>query len=273
MLQQRLNLHEKKSAKRKRKRGTVLLKRNLSGETDERERPVSTGVTTGQKVWQADEGFLLRSRTATCNGSPSSFCNFTSRATCYNCLYDEANGREFCEIMGSSYCKQCIKTTRQKEIDEEVSCVLGISENGYKSLLGDNFFTSRQSPSLAFPSEKPPDKHLFIRLHNFNSNSAEYYINPTDGIGTTSASTQEISYESGRSLQLANQTTPNRLQIPGGDQETTPQRSLGKKKRKRGGTGKVKRKFVTFNGLPIEPPLITVDLSNQIMNHLVIKDS
>ena len=33
------------------------------------------------------------------------------------------------------------------------------------------------------------------------------------------------------------------------------------------GTVNSKRKFVTFNGLPIiEPPLITLDLSNQIMN-------
>ena len=47
--------------------------------------------------------------------------------------------------------------------------------------------------------------------------------------------------------------------------------SLNRKKRKMG-TANSKRKFVTFNGLPIEPPLITVDLSNQIMNHTTPND-
>ena len=46
---------------------------------------------------------------------------------------------------------------------------------------------------------------------------------------------------------------------------------MNRKKRKMG-TANSKRKFVTFNGLPIEPPLITVDLSNQIMNHTTPND-
>ena len=33
-----------------------------------------------------------------------------------------------------------------------------------------------------------------------------------------------------------------------------------------------KRKFVSFNGLPIKPSLITVDLSNKIMNHMTPND-
>ena len=38
------------------------------------------------------------------------------------------------------------------------------------------------------------------------------------------------------------------------------------------GTSNSTRKFVTFNWLPIEPPLITVNLSNQIMNHITPND-
>ena len=38
------------------------------------------------------------------------------------------------------------------------------------------------------------------------------------------------------------------------------------------GTSNSTRKFVTFNELPIEPPLITVDLSNKIMNHTTLND-
>ena len=34
------------------------------------------------------------------------------------------------------------------------------------------------------------------------------------------------------------------------------------------GTVNSKRKFVSFNGLPIKPSFSTVDLSNKIMNHM-----
>ena len=33
-----------------------------------------------------------------------------------------------------------------------------------------------------------------------------------------------------------------------------------------------KRRFVSFNGLPIKPSFITVDLSNKIMNHMTPND-
>ena len=260
MSQHKLNLYEKKPAKWKRKEGKVLFNRDLFGESVEGKRPKSTGVVIGQKDWQVDDGIFLRSRPATYSGSPSSFCNFSSTSTCYNCVYDEKKGREFCEIMGSSYCKKCIKTTRQKEINEEVSSTLGISGNGYTSPLGNAFFATRSTLACS------NDRSLFIRLHNLNSYSSEYYINPTNGIGNALASNEEILNENGSNH------TSNLFQVPDGDKEAS-QRSFSKKKRKIGATGIAKRKFVTFNGLPIEPPLITVDLSNQIMNHLVISDS
>lgn len=266
MSQHKLHICAEKPSNWKAKKGKVLLSCNLLGESVRHDRPVSTDVMMGQKVWQADEGIFFRSRAATYNGSPSSTYDFTGTATCYSCLFDEANGREFCEIMGSRYCKHCIKTSRQKEIDDEVTSALGISENGCKSSFGDTFFQIRKSPTLAFPS----GRRLFTRLHNLTSKS-EYYINPTDGIGTDLASAQEISCETGssvdRKLQMVNQSTPT-LQVPGKERVARTQ-----KKRKNGGTGIMKRKFVTFNGLPIEPPLITVDLSNQIMNHPSAKES
>ena len=243
------------------------MSRNLLGESVQPDRPVSTGVMMGQNVWQADEGVFFRPRATTYNGSPCSTCDFTRTATCHRCLFDEANGREFCEILGPSYCKQCIKTSRQKEIDDEVTSALGISERGCRSSFGDTFFQIRQSPTLAFPS----GRCLFTRLHNLNSTS-EYYINPTDGIETALASPQEISCETGsshdRKLQTANQSQTPTLQIPGKERVTRTQ-----KKGNNGGAGVVKRKFVTFNGLPIEPPLITVELSNQIMNQPSVKES
>ena len=38
------------------------------------------------------------------------------------------------------------------------------------------------------------------------------------------------------------------------------------------GTVNKKRKFVSFNGLPIKPLFITVDLSYKIMNHMTPND-
>lgn len=225
----------------------------------------------GQKVWQADEGIFFRCRVATYNGSPSSTCDSgtSSTATCYSCLFDEANGREFCEIMGPSYCKHCIKKSRQQKIGDEVTSTLGISENRGRSSFGDTFFQIRQSSTFAFPC----GRRLFTRLHNLNPNS-EYYINPQDGIGTALVSAQEISCETGSSHdrvdskpQTVNQGTQT-LQVPGDERVTRTQ-----KKRQDGRTGIMKRKFVTFNGLPIEPPLIAVDLSNQIMNSTSLKES
>ena len=216
----------------------------------------------GQKIWQADEGIFFRCRVAAYNGSPSSTCESTSTATCFSCLFDEANGREFCEIMGPSYCKHCIKTSRQQKIDDDVTSALGISKNGGRSSFGDTFF--HISSTFAFPS----GRRLFKRLHNLNANS-EYYINPQDGIGTALNSAQEISCETGSSqdrvdkkpAQTVNQGIQT-LQVPGKERVTRT-----RKKQKDGRTGIMKRKFVTFNGLPIEPPLIAVGLSNQIMNN------
>jgi len=169
--------------------------------------------------------------------------------------------------MGSRYCKHCIKTSRQKEIYDEVTSALGISENGSRCSYGDAFFQIRQSPTMAFPS----GRRLFTRLHNFNTNSEYRDINPIDGIETALASPREISFETGssndRNLQMANQSIPT-LQVSGKERVSRTQ-----KKRKNGGTSTAKRKFVTFNGLPIEPPLITVDLSNQIMNQPSVKES
>ena len=53
--------------------------------------------------------------------------------------------------------------------------------------------------------------------------------------------------------------------------EQSLERFSNTKKRKMG-TGNSKRKFVSFNGLPIKPSFITVDLSNKIMNHMTPND-
>ena len=53
--------------------------------------------------------------------------------------------------------------------------------------------------------------------------------------------------------------------------EQSLERFSNTEKRKMG-TVNSKRKFVSFNGLPIKPSFITVDLSNKIMNHVTPND-
>ena len=53
--------------------------------------------------------------------------------------------------------------------------------------------------------------------------------------------------------------------------EQSLERFSNTKKRKMG-TENSKRKFVSFNGLPIKPSFITVDLSTKIMNHMTPND-
>ena len=273
-----------KKPSKKRKGRSVLI--NRAREDKSERRPFSTGDITDKKVWRTEDGIFSRARAVTCNGSLSSFCDYTCTATCYNCLYDGAKGRQFCEIMGTKYCHQCIKASRRKDLDQEVSCTVDITENRMTSF-SDTAIISRQSPSssLAFPN----DRNWFARLRNFNSFS-EYYINPMDGIRTNLVSSpQKLAHDSTshatldqegceRKIQIVNHnaaTAQNQfLQLPETNQDTSQrlEGTLPNRRKRKTGTAKLKRKFITFNGLPIEPPLITIDLSNQIMNHMDISE-
>ena len=256
------------------------------------QRPFSTGDLKDRKDWRLETGVFARSRAETYNGSPSSyFFDYTNTATCYNSLFDAAQGRQFCEIMGSKYCHECIKQKRKKDIEEEVFSALGISQNMNGTSLSDTIlYTKREGPQvMRSPSSmaiRPNDRKWFVRLHNFNSNS-EYYINPVDGIKTNLAPSCQTATFEGRSWPVEtcereiqeeriNQKMPTQnefLLVPENGQgaEQVFEWSLNRKKRKMG-TANSKRKFMTFNGLPIEPPLITVDLSNQIMNYTTPND-
>ena len=269
----------KKSPKRKKGRN-ILPSPEVKGER----RPLSTGDLRDKKVWRKeDDVFDRRPRATTYHGqSTSSFHDYTNTATCYNCFFDTKQGRQFCEIMGSKYCHQCIRASRKKDLDEQVSCASSVSENNQTSF-SDTVLHARHSPSMAPPN----DTKWFTRLHNLNS---VFYINPLDDMRTNlvssrrnltcgSSSLVPLKEECDRNLeiQLGNhdKTTQNHLlfHIPRHDKDTAQklEESLSRKKRKLRAVSS-KRKFVTFNGLPIEPPLITVDLSNQIMNHTAVND-
>ena len=288
MLQREFLLGPKKASAKRSEGRHRLTDPEVIGE----QRPFSTGDLKYGKDWRFENGAFARSRAETYNGSPSPyFCDYTNTATCYNCLFDAAQGRQFCEIMGSKYCHECIREKRKKDIEEEVFSALGISQNMNEASLSDTIlYTRREGPQgMRSPSSmaiRPNDRKWFVRLHNFNSNS-EYYINPVDGIKTNLAPSWQTATFEGRSVpvetrereiqEVWNQTTPTQnefLLVPENGHISAEQifeRSFNKKKRKIG-TANSKRKFVTLNGLPIEPPLITVDLSNQIMNHTTPND-
>ena len=288
MLQREFLLGPKKASAKRSEGRHRLTDPEVIGE----QRPFSTGDLKYGKDWRLENGAFARSRAETYNGSPSPyFCDYTNTATCYNCLFDAAQGRQFCEIMGSKYCHECIREKRKKDIEEEVFSALGISQNMNEASLSDTIlYTRREGPQgMRSPSSmaiRPNDRKWFVRLHNFNSNS-EYYINPVDGIKTNLAPSWQTATFEGRSVpvetrereiqEVWNQTTPTQnefLLVPENGHISAEQifeRSFNRKKRKMG-TANSKRKFVTLNGLPIEPPLITVDLSNQIMNHTTPND-
>ena len=104
-------------------------------------------------------------------------------------------------------------------------------------------------------------KKWFVHLHNFNSNS-EYYINPVDGIKTNLVSSCQTLTFKERAIAVETQVVNSKwkwvffwfLKIA-----KTWSKSLN-------GLW-TERKFVTFNGLPIDKPLITVDVSVQINNN------
>lgn len=272
LIQHDLHIWARKTpAKWKTKSRRASLERNHYTDRIEQQRPHTTGALLGQ-IWKVDGAPVLPSWTATVPFSPSSFCHFPSSSTCYHCLFDKTNGREFCEIMGRGYCTTCIKTNRRKENDEEVINALGTSvTERFASLFGDTILRIKRSPTLASST----GRELFNRLNNFNSNS-EYYVNPTNGI--RSETLQVISDDRDYERQLPGQSKSSVLQATGSESPNyaSSQGVLGtvsKKRRRKGVSGKTRRQFRTFNGLPIEPPLITVDLSNQIMNQLVINDS
>lgn len=273
---------DKKSPKTTRgKKFMMCRKLNLFRDKEKR-RPHYTGDLREMKVWKMDDWVADRSRAATCSGFLPCFGDYNNTTTCYNCLYDAAKGRQFCEIMGSKYCHQCIKERKRQELDLEISsCTPEIAESIKKTSFSETAIAAIHKPSVAFPSHR----NCFVRLHNLN-NTSEYYINPMDGIKPNLVSSCKKLVFDGplqgtfvyrdEKVREANQETAIHgqnqwLRVPRTDPGTLRRKdeTLARKKWR---TGTIKRKFVTFNGLPIEPPLITVDLSNQIMNHLVLKD-
>ena len=106
MSQREFFLGPKKSSAKRSKGRHTLTDPEVIGE----QRPLSTGDLKHRKDWGLENGVFARSRAETYNGSPSPyFCDYTNTATCYNCLFDAAQGRHFCDIMGSKYCHEFIR--------------------------------------------------------------------------------------------------------------------------------------------------------------------
>ena len=201
MFQREFLLGPKKASTKRSKGRHRLTDSEVIGE----QRPFSTGDLKDRKDGRLENGVFARSRAETYNCSPSPyFCDYTNTATCYNCLFDAAQGRQFCEIMGSKYCHECIREKREKDIEQEVFSALSISQNMNEVSLSDTIlYMRREGPqAMRSPSSmaiRPNDRKLFVRLHNLNSNS-EYYINPVDGIKTNLAPSCQTATFEGRSV-------------------------------------------------------------------------
>ena len=267
-------LRENKSPKgRKRTKMLASQESILNGNKGQR-RPFSSDDMIDNYVLN-----LSKSKANTYSGSAASFSYYTSTATCYHCLYDAAKGRQFCEIMGSKYCYKCIRITRRDLHRGLNSCTLGISDDTGKTSFNDAVINRIQCPTTAIPNTR----NCFLRLHNMNLMS-EYYINPMDDIRTNSSlPPRKLAFDNATPLNVVKQKAQEVyqesaygafLQVCDTDPGSLQKKDWTSKRKKRitGTVHTERKKVVTFNGLPLEPPLITIDLSNQIMNHLTVKD-
>lgn len=191
------------------------------------------------------------------------------------CINDTLSGRHFCEIFGSELCHLCIKRNRRKQVEEETtSFVLGISHSLKKTSFSDAVIARIQSPPV---SRVPNGRSCFVRLHNWNS-VPRYYFNALDGNRNYPAC-KEVSVQSSSHAQWtfdAERTNaPNReiataqnqwLRVANTEQNNLQRKDralYGKKTRQKENVSQP-RKILTFSGLPVEPPLITVESSNLI---------
>ena len=191
------------------------------------------------------------------------------------CINDTLSGRHFCEIFGSELCHLCIKRNRRKQVEEETSSfVLGISHSLKKTSFSDAVIARIQSPPV---SRVPNGRSCFVRLHSWNS-VPRYYFNALDGkrnypackeVSVQSSSHAQWTFDSDRT------NAPNReiataqnqwLRVANTEQNNLQRkdRALHGKKTRQKENVPQPRKILTFSGLPVEPPLITVESSNLI---------
>lgn len=195
-----------------------------------------------------------------------------------SCINETLSGRHFCEIIGSELCHLCIKQNRRKQVEEETSSfVLGISHSLKKTSFSDAVIARIQSPPV---SRVPNGRSSFVRLHNWNS-VPRYYFNALDSKRNYPAC--KVSVQSSSHAQwtfdVERTNAPNRgpttagqnqwLRVANKEQNNLQRKDgalYGKKTRQKENVSQP-RKFLTFNGLPapVEPPLITVEVSNQIV--------
>lgn len=191
------------------------------------------------------------------------------------CINDTLSGRHFCEIFGSELCHLCIKRNRRKQVEEETSSfVLGISHSLKKTSFSDAVIARIQSPPV---SRVPNGRTCFVRLHNWNS-VPRYYFNALDGkrnypackeVSVQSSSHAQWTFDAERTNAPKREiaTAQNQwLRVPNTEQNNLQRKDRalrGKKTRQKENVSQP-RKILTFSGLPVEPPLVTVESSNLI---------
>ena len=216
----------------------------------------------------------------------------------------DMSGRQskFCEILGPGFCRECTREGSRKDNKEEIHELFwpkGLPDYRSKTPLYDIII--RRETSLVSGEFDLKSRGIFARLHNFNR-TPEYFINPSDGMGTTVTSDRpespgsagstdnfenssidslsEEENETTRFFQSLSDTATSlrsmcSLNRSRGNSPscsyTDSRQGSGFSSRRRSGRGsrsrseKVKRE-TAFSRLPVEPPLIAIDFANSIMN-------
>lgn len=120
--------------------------------------------------------------------------------------------RDFCEVLGNQYCKSCRKEGLRMEcIDDFESTYLDTkSHHEKRSFTPFSDIVLCRNPAIPHSESRG----LFNRLHELNSCSPEYYINPVDGINCcvdqpiSSCSPTDANMADSEDSELFENTTP-----------------------------------------------------------------
>ena len=100
-------------------------------------------------------------------------------------------GKNFCDVLGENFCKECTKERRRMDFAHD--CNIGFLSEQLSNMDQRSCLRTVTSYSDSFIGGKPLSatfsstaREVFCRLHNFGSGSAEYFINPFQGLDSPS---------------------------------------------------------------------------------------
>ena len=215
---------------------------------------------------------------------------------------------KFCEVLGPGFCRECSREGSRNENREEVYEIFWSPKSCQRDFVSETPLYDAVShreycPATGFDLDID-SRQKFMRLHNFNK-APKYFINPSDGMegSVERPEPREATTEPDDSAD--NSVNRDLSVMPGSDESTLFFRKISKTAESlrylckmnriskhsqrsssnagegtkgvdpgalRSGSSKEANAGASFRRLPIEPPLLTVDFANSIMNPEATKE-